>query len=617
MKKVKFKLQNLIFTEKYGLDEHWWMQYRTNTGRRLRYDNINSRYFVEKGTSIDAFTYLNAITVRKWRKYTNVDDITLNLTVKGEFYIQLFGHYYESGEIKKEWIKRQRFHCPEVTEVSITFPDKLDSSVCGFYIEASTDMELYSGYYSTFVKESIVKDVKIAIASTTFKKEEYIENNIRVLERELFYSDEIAGQHIVMNVIDNGRTLDGEKYNSEYVHIYPNQNVGGAGGFTRGILEALRAEKKPTHVLLMDDDVKILPESLIRTYSLLALIKGEYDRHFISGAMLFMEHMNIQHEDVGYVHKDGSFGPRKPGFQLHLWDHVLMNEEEYEPMPNSYAGWWYCCIPVKTMDMKDLPIPLFIRGDDVEYSVKQNAQFITMNGICIWHKGFANKYNAALELYLVHRNSLITQAMSGIYQDIDFIKRIDEFFWKEIKRLSYQSCELLLDAIEDYLNGPEFMMTPQGERIMKQQGAKNEKMKVIRNIREYSELDVDLDMGRVYEGIYDQAELKGFAKFWFNITRNGHIGPKWLLKKEIGVIPYDWFEAPAKEYMKAEVLAVNPVDKTAYLRIRSRKRYLELTKRRKRLMHKYKTQGKEIAEQYRKAAETLKSESFWKQYLKM
>ncbi len=291
----------------------------------------------------------------------------------------------------------------------------------------------------------------------------------------MFYSDEPAGQHIVMRVVDNGRTLDTEKYNSEYVHIYPNQNVGGAGGFTRGIIESMDAEKKPTHIILMDDDVKILPESLIRTYSLLAIMKDEYDSHFISGAMLFMEHMNIQHEDIGYVHKDGSYGPRKPGFQLHLWDHVFMNEEEYEPMPDSYAGWWYCCIPVKTIDMNKLPIPLFIRGDDVEYSVKQHARFITLGGICIWHKGFANKYNAALELYLVHRNSLITQAMSGIYQDADFIERINGFFEKEIRRLSYQSCELLLDAVEDYLNGPEFMLTPQGEQIMKRQSAKNEK----------------------------------------------------------------------------------------------------------------------------------------------
>ncbi len=136
------------------------------------------------------------------------------------------------------------------------------------------------------------------------------------------------------------------------------------------------------------------------------------------------------------------------------------------------------------------------------------------------------------------------------------------------------------------------------------------------DIRDFKELD--LDLGHVFDGIYDEAGVKGFKKFWYNLTYNGHIGPNWLLdKKNIGVIPYDWFEAPAKQYMKAEVLAVNPVEHTAYLRVRSRKRFLELKKRHKRLMKKYKREGKEIAEQYRKASETVKSEDFWKEYLEL
>ena len=48
----------------------------------------------------------------------------------------------------------------------------------------------------------------------------------------------------------------------------------------------------------MDDDVKILPESIIKTYNLLRCLKPEYRDHFISGAMLYYEKMHVQHEDV-------------------------------------------------------------------------------------------------------------------------------------------------------------------------------------------------------------------------------------------------------------------------------------------------------------------------------
>ena len=612
MKKVSFKLQNLIFREKYGLDEHWWLEYRSSMGSKMLYDNVNSCHLLDEEETIECFTYLNSITIRKWKKYTNIADITLNIKVQGNFTLQLFGHYRDGDTIQKEWIKEQDFTCPTAREVSITFPEDLMSEVCGFYLIAKSDVRIYSGYYSTFVEPQNIKNTHISIATTTFKKEMYIEQNIKLLEKELFYSGELAGKHITMRVIDNGRTLDVDKYNSEYIQIYPNQNVGGAGGFTRGMLESMNSKDIPSHVLLMDDDVKILPESLIRTYSLLALLKDEFDTYFISGAMLYMEHMNIQHEDVGYVRPDGSFGPRKPGMDLAMWDQVLLNEEEYAPLQNSYAGWWYCCIPTKTIDMENLPIPLFIRGDDVEYSVKQNAKFITLNGICIWHKGFVNKYNAALELYLVHRNSLITQAMSGIYQNIDFMKRIDKFFWKELNRLSYQSCELLLDAIEHYLNGPKFMMTPQGERIMKEQGAKNEPMIELQCFS-----DLKLNLNTVSEGLYEEAKLKGLKKFIYNVTKNGHILPKLFLKKEAVVIPYDWFETPKKQYLCSKLLAVNSVDKTAYLRVRSKVRYKELVKRRNRLFRIYRKNKKGIEQQYRDAAKILKSREFWVNYLEM
>lgn len=115
-----------------------------------------------------------------------------------------------------------------------------------------------------------------------------------------------------MHVIDNDRELDPEELDSEDLKVYMNNNVGGAGGFTRGMIEALHREDKPTHVLLMDDDVMVMPESLFRTYYLLRILKDEYKKCFLSGAMFDYDIRERQYEDVGYVHKnDGSYGPIK------------------------------------------------------------------------------------------------------------------------------------------------------------------------------------------------------------------------------------------------------------------------------------------------------------------
>lgn len=628
MKIVKFKLQNLILHYNRKLEEHWWMMYR---GDQFRYDKINSVYCWKQGDFVELFTYFNSLAYYKWKKYTNAKDIYLQLNCKGNFKIRLFGHYREGSEIVKEMYDEHYFYLQELTEIKIPVPADAKAQVIGFQfdviqpdeatikscrakgIKPEQGMAIESGGWYTNISDEYINDVNISIASTTFKKEDFITKNMDILERELFYSGEPAAKHIHLKVVDNGRTLDPEKYNSEHIHIYPNDNVGGAGGYTRGIIESLDYKPfKATHVLLMDDDVMVMPEAFIRTYSLLALVKPQYDERFVSGAMLDYDRINFQHEDVGYVHKEnGSYGPNKPGREMHLWNSVFENEEDIEFHENSYAGWWYCCIPVKKIKSTHLPVPLFIRGDDVEFSIANNAEFLTLGGICIWHKGFANKFNANLELYMVHRNSLIIQAMSGICQDIDFIERIDGFFHTNLCRLAYNNCELLLDSIEEFSKGPDFMLTPQGEKIMKSHAAKNEKMQAANLV-----YDGPIDFDSVYR--YEERRLTEEEQMLYEETYNGQTLPDFMLKKgTTAVIAYDWFDDPAKQYLAEQILAVNPYDHTVCLRKRDKKRFEELITRYKKVMSYYEENKENIEAAYKEAAKKLQSDSFWREYLKM
>lgn len=627
MKLIKFKIQNLVFSYTSELEEHSNMMYR---GSRHTYDNILSSHCWQPGDFVECFTYFNSFALAKWKKYTNVQNVYLQLRCRGNFSVRLFSHYRDGQTICKEMYEPYTFNLKEMTDIRIPIPNNSRGEVVGFQFDVlkpSDEVMAYnakkavkkdyrfcieSGGWYTDVTDKLINDVRISIATTTFKKEDYIAKNVEILERELFYSSEPARKHIKMIIIDNGRTLDPDDYNSEFVTVHHNENVGGAGGFTRGMLESLDVtDFKVTHVLLMDDDVTVMPEAFIRTYSLLALVKPQYNERFISGAMLYYERMNVQHEDVGYVHEDGSYGPNKRIMEMDKWDSVFENDEDIEFHENSYAGWWYCCIPVSKIQKSHLPVPLFIRGDDVEFSVANKAEFLTLNGICIWHKGFANKFNANLELYMVHRNSLIIQAMSGICEDIDFIERIDGFFKSNLCRLAYNNCDLLLDAIEEFSAGPDFMLKPQGEQIMKSHAAKNEKMKPAKLV-----YDKPIDFDSVYRkeepGITDR-------EYWLYLnTYNGQTLPDSELKKDTtAVIAYDWYDDPAKQFMAEQILAVNPFDHTVYLRKRDKKRFKELIERYERVMSNYRTNKEEIEKSYREAAKTLQSDGFWRKYLNM
>ena len=54
-----------------------------------------------------------------------------------------------------------------------------------------------------------------------------------------------------------------------------------------------------------------------------------------------------------------------------------------------------------------MPLPIFIRGDDIEFSRRCNAKILSLPGICVWHEPFYKKYSEIMEDYYLLRNVLI------------------------------------------------------------------------------------------------------------------------------------------------------------------------------------------------------------------
>ena len=107
MRNVKFKIQNLIFRYNLQLEEHWWMMYR---GARMQYDPLTSSQYLNPGDFVEFFTYFNSFSLGKWKNYSNVGDIYLHLRCKGHFKLQMFGHYREGRDIKKEMYELSLIH---------------------------------------------------------------------------------------------------------------------------------------------------------------------------------------------------------------------------------------------------------------------------------------------------------------------------------------------------------------------------------------------------------------------------------------------------------------------------------------------------------------------------
>lgn len=422
------------------------------------------------GLSLDRFgkvafdTYFNGLSIEKWKKYTIVNQVSATVEIEGHFLITLCSKIFLHGEVIKKELAREEFNASKKTRYSLSF-ENADKGMLYFEIESLEDGSVfYGGYYEDTAITEAVRQPKIGIDICTFKREKFIENNISLLNKNIFNNNNSnLKDKLEVFISDNGKTLDIDKLSNEHIHIVQNKNTGGAGGFTRGLMEILKDDNKYgiTHALLMDDDIIIDTESIEKTYTILSILKDEYEDAFIGGAMLRNDKQNMQVES-GASWNAGELVSNKSNLNMNVtWD-CLMNEiEEY----TEFNAWWYCCFPMKVVSEENLPLPIFIRGDDLEYGLRNMKNLILMNGICVWHEPFENKYSSFLEYYII-RNRLIDNTFHFPGWGKKELKKAVWEQWKgEVKRYRYKNVYLHTRGVSDYLRGTKFLLNTDGEQL--------------------------------------------------------------------------------------------------------------------------------------------------------
>lgn len=630
LQKKLLKLQDIVFNGDIEIEITKDMYYRS-TGKILSEkdgETKNNLHTFTDDEFFDFFTYFNAFSLEKWEKYTHVDNVYLILEAKGNFQIQLFGHYKSKVGFQKEWLGNYSYELRDKELLIIPYPRGMQSSLISFQIQTYDELQLYDAYYAAEIDKKMIKAPLISMVTTTFKKERFIERNIALLSDKLIEDPEYK-KHFYWYIIDNGCTVERPEGLDKRIKIIPNKNVGGAGGFAKGQIESVRGDKKTTHILFMDDDVVFIPDSFKRLCNFLKVLKDEYRDYFISGAMLKTGQPNIQHESTGWLNDFGNNESINTNFDLNLWDAIINNEEIKDNIPNRYAAFWFCCVPTTVATLDNLPLPVFFRGDDIEYSLRNQAKLITMNGFCIWHEGFEGRFSASLDFYLTVRNKLMLCAINPHLNDIDMIGNIEENFWEEMRKYDYKGASFFLDAVEDFLKGPDFYKKTDGEANMKEKKALDNKLKPIN-----PQIRGKIDFEKLYhaeplsERDYEKYELTynlqdtGEAK---SASASGNVNEKILgeqytstgvlNKKKTGVIPYGWGTWPSKVYKMDEVIAVDPANDSYVIYKKDKKEFKRLKDRFEKLMKEYKKSGDKIIKKYQDSREELANEKFWDKYL--
>ena len=415
---------------------------------------------IGSGVVADFATYFNSFSVEKWKKYTRVTSIGLHLRLKGKCQIALCNLYRTNNKnyisnLSTQYCSDEK-DTDDVYEVDLLYPDSVEKGIFSFYVTAmEDDVHILGGYYYTNFDCSALPDVCFAIDICTFKREKFVNRNMNLLAKTVFAENSVLKDNFEVFISDNGRSLTLENDCNGKIHVYPNRNLGGAGGFGRGMVEILKSPHYEdfTHIIMMDDDIVFSYETLYRSYILVRLLKTEYSSVFIGGAMLKLNNPGIQSENMDNWEVTRN-RPIKFNYDITNLTYILKNEVEDKA---NHLGWWYCIMPIGVVKANNLPLPIFIKRDDIEYGIRNGTNFLTLNGLCVLHEAFESKRSGYLDYYY-WRNLCILNAIHFPGFSKETLKSMMRTVFKEnVFRYKYDDANLAYRGVEDFLKGVDWL----------------------------------------------------------------------------------------------------------------------------------------------------------------
>ena len=395
------------------------------------------------GQTADFETYFNLLSYGTYIKYCGAARFAVEIYAEGAYLAEVMVRRKNGKTVCAAYAE-----CNGNAKIGIDLSRAGAGGYAFLRVTARGACRILGGNWGADIPER--RRVKVGIVICTYKREKFVTANLERIRAAIEARPEWSERlHVI--VVDNAKTL-GEKH-EDFYDIIPNRNLGGSGGFARGLYEGDN-DGSYTHYLLMDDDVEFDFAVIERTWYLLAALSDEHAEASVGGAMLVLEKPCIQYEFGGQFKKGLAFQAVNGNLDIRKPASLLRNENAAKP---NYNGWWYCCMPASTPKKYGLPMPFFIKCDDSEYSMRTIKELILTSGIAVWHQGLEGKYTAKLQYYM-KRNGAVLAALRLKHGRIPAAIRFAFFMLKTLTQKNYDCVELIYRAYLDFKAGSKFFL---------------------------------------------------------------------------------------------------------------------------------------------------------------
>jgi galactofuranosylgalactofuranosylrhamnosyl-N-acetylglucosaminyl-diphospho-decaprenol beta-1,5/1,6-galactofuranosyltransferase len=422
------------------------------------------RVHLVPGTLVSTNTYFGRFHATYWKRWTGITEVEAEAVISGTGRVRLM-----ASDTNKVWriVAAEDVH--DAQERRVRLGALVDRFVDGggLWLEFTTETgEMTVADVRWTVAEPEVHRTTSVVICTYNRVDECL-NTLQAMAED----PEALAAVGTVRVVDQGSDpLEtrprfaslAERFAARLQYIRQ-PNLGGAGGFTRGMVEATAGDPADdTDVLLMDDDVLLDPEILIR---LTAFGLRTLRPTLVGGQMLNLLHPGHLHISAERADPENLkvgipvAGAMKEAYLLGRDERGLPIVQDRR-IDTEYNGWWACLVPAAIIRAVGYPLPLFFQWDDIEFGYRARANgypTVALPGAGVWHADFGWKDWDEWHRYFNMRNGMITAALHTGFSTWKVGRRLSLLLGQYLVGMHYGLAATLIEAVEEFLCGPEVL----------------------------------------------------------------------------------------------------------------------------------------------------------------
>lgn len=608
------------------VDPDTWARIGDETVRvsaRSVIDDVLSRtgLHIGSGKRVSFCTYFNAFPASYWQHWTTVDEVRLTIATQGPGTLLV---YRSNSQGVQQSAATRTVAGDSETVIDLPVTGFGDGGWYWFDVVAeSKPIDVISATWSVRSDQPLTGKVSLAI--TTFDKPDYCLATLKTLESSPQLRQEVDRIFLVdqgsRHVSDEPGFDDVAGSLGDTLKVIRQANLGGSGGFSRGMAETLDRPDSD-FVLLLDDDVQVEPESILRA---LAFARHCRKPTIVGGHMFDLLDRPVMHAFAEIV-DEVPFIWQTQFKDLFPHDFRVSNLRQtrllHARMDSDYNGWWFCLIPTRVVREVGLALPAFIKWDDAEYCLRAREHgylTVSLPGAALWHVSWIDKDDAIdWQAYFHARNRFVAALLHSPFpRGGKILKDSKRQDLKNLLSMQYYAATLRHEALSDILKGPEHLHATVATKLaaLREQAAGFREKRVLRGD---GELPLTNEGKKVYPPPRGTKQAKGPRGVPLIVYTARQVFRHWMTKPdprnverpqtELAKRDATWFRLPL--FDSALVTTADGAGKVWYLRERST--FRRLLRQGNRLHRRIGRNWESLAREYREALPEITSPEAWR-----